>query len=39
MQRVLQDCQQPGGMARHLRDPETAKKIRTLAEAGLVQIQ
>ena len=38
MQRVLQECGQPGGMARHMRDPETAAKIRRLADAGLVQL-
>lgn len=36
MQRVLQECGDPAKFAEHMRNPQTARKIKKLYENGLV---
>lgn len=39
MQRVLMECGDPVKFRQHLADPVTARKLRKLKDAGLVQIE
>jgi hypothetical protein len=39
LQSILQDCSHPGKLQRYMSDPVVSKKIRRLAECGLVQLQ
>jgi hypothetical protein len=39
LQKVLMECSDPQKLQAHMRNPDMAKKIRKLAEAGLVKIE
>jgi len=39
MQRVLEECGTPAGLARHLRDTPTKARLLRLARAGLVRLE
>jgi len=39
MQRVLQDCSSPESFSRHMQNPDTARKITMMMQAGLLAVE
>lgn len=39
LQKILQECAQPQKLRQHLQNPEVAKKIKRLTDAGLVKME
>jgi len=39
LQKTLMECSQPQRLQYHMRNPELAKKIRRLVDAGLVKLE
>lgn len=39
LQQILMECGDPRKFMEHMRNPETAQKIRKLKEAGLVKME
>lgn len=39
MQQILLECGDPSKLRKHMQNPETVRKIRKLADAGLVKLE